>query len=166
MDGIRRPKRRRRLLVTMVAGLAVTAVGLGVPALAAPGNNGTIKVDDQPFDTTPGNEPHVGCLFQVDFYGYDEGSLTAKVTFRVQPPTGRAVVLTEENIFIGEDPAGGGTDLDAERTYDLGAVLAGTYEPQPNQGFHVKLTVNAQGSRGADTKYKTFWVEGCSLPPI
>jgi hypothetical protein len=30
----------------------------------------------------------------------------------------------------------------------------------------VKLTVNADGSRGADTKHKVFWVEGCTLPVI
>ena len=67
-----------------------------------------------PFDDHPNNEPHVGCVFQVDFYGYDEGDLTADVTFRAHPPTGTAVLLTDE-VFIGEDPAGGGTDLDAER---------------------------------------------------
>lgn len=40
-----------------------------------PGNNGTIKVDDLPFDDHPDNEPHVGCTFQADFYGFDEGDL-------------------------------------------------------------------------------------------
>ena len=43
-----------------------------------PGNNGTIKIDDVPFDDHPNNEPHVGCVFQVDFYGYDEGDLDAE----------------------------------------------------------------------------------------
>ena len=38
--------------------------------------------------TTADNEPHVGCVFQVDFYGYDEGDLDADVTFKAHPPTG------------------------------------------------------------------------------
>ena len=29
------------------------------------------------------------------------------------------------------------------------------------QGFHVKLTINAEGSQGADVKHKVFWVTGC-----
>ena len=37
-------------------------------------------------------------------------------------------------------------------------------EPHPIQGYHVKLTVNAPGSIGADTKYKVFWVTGCRGP--
>ena len=31
-------------------------------------------------------------------------------------------------------------------------------EPKP-QGFHVKLTINAEGSQGADKKHKVFWVK-------
>ena len=41
-----------------------------------PGNNGTIKIDDVEFDDHPNNEPHVGCTFQVDFYGFDKGDPT------------------------------------------------------------------------------------------
>jgi hypothetical protein len=29
-----------------------------------------VKVDGTSFDDLPNNEPHVGCVFQVDFYGY------------------------------------------------------------------------------------------------
>ena len=47
---------------------------------------------------------------------------------------------------IGEDPAGGGDDLDARRTYELDIRGA---DPQPNQGYHVKLAVNADGPRAA-----------------
>jgi hypothetical protein len=53
-----------------------------------PGNNGTIKIDDTPFDDLPNNEPYVGCTFRVDFYGYDEGDLFADVTFESHPPIG------------------------------------------------------------------------------
>ena len=34
-----------------------------------PGNNGTVKVDGEPWDSTPNNEPHPGCTFEIDFYG-------------------------------------------------------------------------------------------------
>jgi hypothetical protein len=129
-----------------------------------PGNNGTVKVDGVEFDDHPNNEPHVGCTFQIDFYGYDEGEdLFATATFVLQPPTtsptGDDELLHDEDIFIGEDEAGGGTDLDASRTYNLAEALEESgATPHPIQGFHVKLTVHAEGSIGADVKHKVFWV--------
>jgi LPXTG-motif cell wall-anchored protein len=132
-----------------------------------PGNNGTVKIDGVDFDDHPDNEPHVGCVFQVDFYGYDEGDLFADVTFEVQHPTGDEVILQDTDIFIGEDDNGGGgseAGLDASKTYDLTSLLA-AFEPHPQQGWHVKLTVNADGSQGADVKHKVFWVTGCETPP-
>jgi hypothetical protein len=125
-----------------------------------PGNNGTIKIDGVAFDDAPNNEPHVGCTFQVDFYGFDEGDLYADVTFETQPPTSPKVLRTD-TVFIGGDANGGGTDLDASKTYTLN--FAGL-DPQPNQGYHVKLTVQADGAQGADTKHKVFWVTGCTPP--
>jgi hypothetical protein len=151
--------------------MAATFVGalslLANSALAAPnppGNNGTIKVDREPFDTAPDNEPHVGCTFQVDFYGYDEGDLNADVIFEAWAPTQResdSQVLLTDTVFIGEDSnAGGGSEagLDAEKTYTLD--LTGI-TPHPQQGVHVKLTIHADGSQGADVKHKVFWVTGC-----
>jgi hypothetical protein len=170
-----RPVSRRRAVTALVAG----ALGAGLvwmlpgalPGAGAgpnpPGNNGTVKIDGVEFDTHPDNEPHVGCVFQVDFYGFDEGDLDADVTFDVWPPTGGMVTILEDTVFIGEDDnSGGGSEagLDAEATYDLTTLLA-DFEPHPQQGWHVKLTVNAEGSQGADVKYKTFWVTGCEVPP-
>jgi hypothetical protein len=146
----------------VAAGGAAIAAALAGPALGQqdpPGNNGTIKVDGVDFDSHPDNEPHVGCTFQVDFYGFDEGDLNATVTFEGQPPTGGGTLLTDQ-VFIGEDAAGGGNDLDASRTYDLSDALAGI-PPHPQQGHHVRLTIDAEGSQGSGTKHKTFWVEGC-----
>jgi hypothetical protein len=145
--------------VTLLGVVAVA--GLAKAAPNPPGNNGTVKVDREPFDDAPNNEPHVGCTFQVDFYGYDEGDLDAVVTFEAHPPTGPVQVLLTDTVFIGEDDnSGGGSEagLDASETYTLDF---GTIEPHPNQGFHVKLTVNAEGSQGADVKHKLFWVTGC-----
>jgi hypothetical protein len=130
-----------------------------------PGNNGTVKIDGVEFDTHPDNEPHVGCVFQVDFYGFDEGDLFADVTFDVWPPSGPMVTILEDTVDIGEDDnSGGGSEagLDASETYTLD--LSGI-EPHPNQGWHVKLTVNADGAQGADVKHKVFWVTGCEIPP-
>jgi hypothetical protein len=130
-----------------------------------PGNNGVVKIDGEAFDDHPDNEPHVGCVFQVDFYGFDAGDLFADVTFEAHPPTGPDVVLLTDTVFIGEDDnSGGGSEagLDASETYTLD--LSGI-EPHPNQGWHVKLTVNADGAQGADVKHKVFWVTGCETPP-
>jgi hypothetical protein len=160
-------KRAIRLVGLLTA--LLVAGSLSLPQLAGaanpPGNNGTIKVDREPFDDVPDNQPHVGCTFQVDFYGYDEGDLNADVNFTAHPPTGDEQVLLTDTVFIGQDDnSGGGSEagLDASKTYTLD--LTGI-EPHPNQGVHVKLTIHADGSQGADTKYKVFWVTGCETPP-
>lgn len=159
-------------LMAVAAGASALVLAAGGPVASQPadppGNNGTVKVDGVEFDQHPNNQPHVGCVFQVDSYGFDEGDLEATVLFEAHPPTvgddveppGRGQELLTAEVPIGEDAAGGGTDLDAERTYDLGEALAGI-APHPVQGWHVKLTVHAEGSQGADTKFKVFWVEGC-----
>jgi hypothetical protein len=166
-------KRLRMVPVVLGGVVALGAVGIGAagasPSHADPGgNNGTIKVDRMPFDTDPNNEPHVGCSFQVDFYGFDKGDdLFADVKFEAWPPTpATPKTLLTDKVFIGEDSsAGGGSQagLDAEKTYDLSAELA-KITPHPQQGWHVKLTIHADGSKGADTKHKVFWVKGCEAP--
>jgi hypothetical protein len=68
-------------------------------------------------------------------------------------------------VFIGEDDnSGGGSEagLDASETYTLDFT---GIEPHPVQGFHVKLTIHAEGSQGADVKHKVFWVTGCGPAP-
>jgi hypothetical protein len=150
---------------TALIGMALLLPGVAFAATNPPGNNGTVKLDARPFDAAPDNEPHVGCTFQVDFYGYDQGDLDALVTFEAHSPTGDGQVLLTDTVFIGEDDnAGGGSEagLDAKRTYRLDFT---GITPHPEQGFHVKLTVNAEGSQGADTKYKVFWVTGCNGYP-
>ena len=148
------------LRVALAAALGVFAVA-GTSSAAPPGNNGTVKIDGIAFDQYPDNEPHVGCTFEVDFYGFDLGDLNATVKFSAQPPTGKSITLLTDTVFIGEDAAGGGTDLDAEESYNLSTALK-LFMAHPNQGYHVKLKVNAPGSIGKDTKYKTFWVTGCA----
>jgi hypothetical protein len=157
------PRRVRWAAGTFIFPLSMLlALAVAAPVAASPpGNNGTVKIDAFPWDDHPDNEPHVGCEFEVDFYGFDLGAeIMAEVTFEAHPPTGRGLLLHEENIWIGHDEAGGGTDLDASRRYDLTQALSG-YPVHPQQGYHVKLTVNADGSQGADTKHKVFWVGPC-----
>jgi hypothetical protein len=168
----------KRLVITLIAVWAAVAAGFAIASpfnatangANPPGNNGTIKLDRVEFDQVPNNQPHVGCTFQVDFYGFDAGAFNATVTFADHPPTadGGLSVTSGQGIpsmvFIGEDDnSGGGSEagLDAEETY----TLAFTGQPHPIQGFHVKLTVNAPGSQGADTKHKVFWVTGCTTTP-
>ena len=163
----RRDTRGAARLLTLGAGIAALLAFAAPVAAANPaGNNGTVKIDRIAFDDAPNNEPHVGCIFQVDFYGFDAGDLSADVIFEAHPPTGSGLLL-EDSVFIGEDDnsSGGGSEagLDASRTYDLSEALA-SYAPHPQQGWHVKLTVHAEGSQGADTKHKVFWVEGCEQP--
>jgi hypothetical protein len=157
------------MVAMAMIGAAVLAPGAALAASNPPGNNGTVKIDARPFDAAPDNEPHVGCTFQVDFYGFDEGDLEARVTFEAQAPTLRSdqddQVLLTDSVFIGEDDnAGGGSEagLDAKRTYRLD--LTGI-TPHPEQGVHVRLTVDAEGSQGAETKHKVFWVTGCNGYP-
>jgi hypothetical protein len=151
-------------LVLALGALGIVGLRGGSSSLAAdpPGNNGFVKVDDQPLDSIPNNVPHVGCDFRIDFYNYDEGDFTAQAGFWALPPTGRGF-LAGGTTFIGGDPAGGGTDFDGSVTVDLSSALA-NFEPQPQQGFHVFLVVHAPGSIGADVKHKAFWVTGCEAP--
>jgi hypothetical protein len=136
--------------------------GFAAPAAFAdpPGNNGTIKIDGVEFDNHRHNEPHVGCVFQVDFYGYDKGNFFADLTFTAHPGTGDRQVIETDRLFIGGDDNSKGSDngLDASETYTLD--FSGI-EPHPKQGFHVKLKINADGSQGDDKKHKVFWVKGC-----
>lgn len=124
------------------------------------GNNGTVKIDGLEFDQHPDNEPHPGCIFQVDFYNFDRGNFNANVTFEAQPPSGTGVLLND-TVFVGGDPAGGGRDIDAERTYNLNRKLNGL-KRQKNQGYHIKVTVDLPNVPGAG-KHKVFWVD-CAAP--
>ena len=129
-----------------------------------PGNNGTVKITPSgESDGTPDNNPHPGCTFQVEWYGFDEGpDIKSTVEFAMQAPTSDVGLswAPEAEVFVGGDPAtGAGTEtgLDGRQEY----TLSFDGEPHPQQGYHVKLTVHTPYSKGSDTKHKVFWVEGC-----
>ncbi len=96
---------RRAAGITILTGLF--ALWLIAPAVAdPPGNNGTVKIDGIELDQHPDNEPHPGCTFEVDFYGFG-ANLDATSTFYAWPPTGsmqevRQVVTTLD----GDDSEG------------------------------------------------------------
>lgn len=159
----RPPGTRRRTTKATTAILGcLTAIWLtaGASSAVPPGNNGTVKVNGIDLDGGPGNQPHLGCKFEINFYGYDEGAgLFASYSVEGQAPTGGGELRTGTDVPIGEDAAGGGTDLDATVVVDMTGAFT-ELTPDPTQGFHVKLTVHADGSVGADVKHKTFWVNG------
>jgi hypothetical protein len=104
----------------------------------------------------------VGCIFNIEFFGYDAGGLNASFKFVAIPPTGKNVVLRRGSLVLEDDPAGGGTDIDGTKTIDLSKSLQ-SFEYHPQQGYHIKLVVNAEGSIGNDTKSKVFWVTDCMV---
>jgi len=169
---MRKAARKPGLRFAMLAAVGVWAVALAVnltgtfskPANNPPGANSVIKIDDVPFDDHPNNEPHVGCVFQVDFYNYDQGPYNADVVFTIHPPSGKDRVVRTDTVFVGEDPAGGGRDVDAQVTYDLNMDVYAS-ERHAKQGFHVRVDVTAPGAGGKlAKKSKVFWVHDCIDP--
>ena len=165
--------RTERLATIAVASLCLVAMSAtsALAGLNPPGNNGTVKLDKLEFDMHPNNEPHVGCLFQVDFYNFGNGGLTGVAHFELQPPTtsGSNDLGTFSTTLADISNTGADTDgYQGDITVDLsGALAASGATPHPIQGFHVKLTVEVKDNVGHDSfnKYKVFWVQGCGTPP-
>ena len=155
--------------VAMIGGLALMAAAFALPVEAdpPPGNNGVVKIAGVDIDAQPGNEPHVGCTFDIDFYGYEAG-LPVSIVIDAQPPTGTGQLFSTTGVLDGDDATGGGSQAghDGRFPVDLTAGLAG-FDPQPQQGYHLKLTVTVDDGnpQGAQTKTKTFWASGCEPPP-
>ena len=158
----------RRMLAVMAALMAMVIAGSGSSAMAAAGNNGTVKVDGTTiFKQMNANEPHVGCDFSIEWYGFDASNTTSYVTFNTQSPTSnRNLILNDPVMLDGDDSSGGGSPagFDGSKLYTL------QFDPNldylhPNQGYHIKVTVETPTANGSDLKYKTFWVQGCETPP-
>jgi hypothetical protein len=126
----------------------------------APGNNGTIKIDGEPYDTSKGQEAHVGCEFRVLYWGFDEGDdLQSVLTFTAHAPTKGDFVFTDTiTLGAGEPDIAGPYNLVDE-------LVAAGIEPHPKQGWHIRLTTNTEYSQGADTKHKVFWIQ-CDEPDV
>jgi LPXTG-motif cell wall-anchored protein len=150
--------------------IATAVVGAGMIAGASiawadpPGNNGTVKINSQDVDSSQdiSNMPHVPCDFQVEFFGFDAGQ-TATITFTIHPPSGDGDVLLTETRTISNDPAAGGlNDVDEVFKYSGTSFGLDRFSAQPQQGFHVKLTVVSTGVPGGQ-KHKVFWLQ-CAPP--
>ena len=165
MNSIDRYRLTPRLgLAALICLGTVTAAPLA--ATAGPqGNNGTVKVAPYgDIDSIPNNHPHVGCTFQLEWYGFD-ANVTSTVLFEEQAPTTGVgmTVAGDTTVQLDNDPgAGAGNDgIDGSQAY----TLSFTGSPHPQQGYHVKLTINTPESNGATVKHKVFWVQGCDVPP-
>jgi hypothetical protein len=127
------------------------------------GNNGTVKISHVGDKDTPDNNPHPGCSFLVEWYGFGPDA-TSDVTFAMQAPTSDATYTVVEGQLTdvqldGDDASGAGTDTGLDHTEAY--TLAFDGEPHPKQGYHVKLSVATEWSQGNDTKSKVFWVAPC-----
>jgi LPXTG-motif cell wall-anchored protein len=143
------------------AAVAVGALFTLTPAAFAasaypPGNNGTVKIQTTDVDSVDNsdsaNDPHVPCSFSVVFDGFDLNQ-TVKIVVNIQPPSGdnNDELLNETKTF------------DTAHTYDYtGADLKDltTFTFQPQQGYHLKLTIFIDGS---EYKHKVFWLQ-CDAP--
>ncbi len=78
-----RTRRSAGLTILTLSMLLALVVAAPVAAKNPPGNNGTVKIDGVEWDIHPNNEPHVGCVFQVDFYGFDAGDRRPHVLAQV-----------------------------------------------------------------------------------
>jgi hypothetical protein len=162
MSGRSDRARRSRFVSMALVALGMTALmsSAATAQQGPPGNNGTVKVDGRPFDDHPNNEPHPGCRFEIDWYNFD-AKATSDVTFETQSPTSRRTLLTDHVTLDGDGNEGGDQDgLDGHRAYTL--TFTSADHRHPNQGYHVKLTIETTWSNGSDVKHKVFWVSGCS----
>src|SRR5205823_4939334 len=123
-------------------------------------NPGTVKIDGVPFDQVPNNEPHPGCDFELQFFGFPTGTKVS-YHFNVYPPTsntnGPGTLIDPPGTVSATLPAPGVHKLNLDTgSIDLSQGIANAgVAAQPQQGFHVKLTVATPGGH----KYKVFWVE-------
>lgn len=121
-----------------------------------PGNNGTVKINDEDADNGQGNEPQLtACTLNIKWFGFDTGTRKSTVSFEAQSPTQQSQLLTpataQEETFEGTGV--GGTN----QAYSKNYTMSFTGAPQA-QGYHVKVVVTTDGSQGNDTKSKTFWL--------
>ena len=126
------------------------------------GNNGTIKINTYGGPTSRANSPHPGCDFRLSLFGFDDDQ-TGTITFVGHAPTAGAV--TKQPLSgtqtLSNDAAGGGKDVDA--VFDVrGSALGLTGTPHAQQGFHIKVLVDADDAPGG-AKQKVFWLD-CPVP--
>jgi hypothetical protein len=118
---------------------------------------GSVKIDDVDLDDLPANSPHQACQLRVAVQ--HPGDEPLQLTFEAQPPTTRTG--DDQVLFTTVVPGG----ADSSEVIDLTSALEGI-TPQPNQGFHVKLTVAPVDLADHPAKHKVFWVQACPAPAV
>ena len=136
---------------------------------APPGNNATIKINNVPVDNVD-NQPHITCPFRLSLYNVDSGagvSNSATVTFVAQPPSGQGTVLPPSMGMTSFTFPGPNSFQDY--SFDPVGTLGALFK-QPQQGYHVKVTVKVTSTGGTHgkgkgnsptkvtTKHKVFWL--------
>jgi hypothetical protein len=144
------------------AGAQSTSAGGDQP----PGNNGTIKVHRTDTDQQDhANEPHVGCEFSVEFFGFDGYANTSEMSFSLWSPTQPdQPTMYTRHVDLTVDNRVNGAEWDHEETFTAAQIIGtNDVEPQAQQGYHVKLTVETDDSapQGATVKHKVFWMQPC-----
>lgn len=121
---------------------------------ASASNRGSVKVKAVGSESfPPSHEPHLPCTVEIHLYGFAAG--TAGVRIDVHAPTGTGRIHTAE---VALTEARGNQVSAVHGPIDLGPQLVGSYEPHPQQGYHLKLYVDRRESSGG-AKQKVFWVD-------
>ncbi|MEV4536491.1 LPXTG cell wall anchor domain-containing protein [Asanoa sp. NPDC049518] len=164
----------RRVTVMSVATLltgGAAALALASPAAAQmdpPGANGDVKIDGFPYAEANSNEPHVSCQFRVEFFNFDKDE-HADIILSTQPPSGKFVEIERlTNVLVSDDAATGGSvkrDPDAYFEFSADDLALDVAEPHPQQGYHIKLTVDRRNHPEWTEKHKVFWLGPCTTTP-
>ena len=161
------------LAVAGVSGALALAGGAAAGAQSSsdagnqpPGNNGTIKIHRTDTDQEDhANEPHVGCEFRVEFFGFDGYANTSEMSFSLWSPTRPdQPTMYTRHVDLTVDNRVSGAEWDHEETFTAAQIIGtNDVEPHARQGYHVKLTVETDDSapQGATVKHKVFWMQPC-----
>jgi len=131
----------KKLLAALFVSTLMLVSPLIMPVTAA--NPGTVKIDGVPWDDVQNNEPHPGCVFRLQFFGFPENT-DVSYRFAVYPPTsntnGPGTLIEPPGEVDVTLPAPGLRKLNLNTgRIDLhdGLAAAGV-SPHPIQGFHVQ----------------------------
>ncbi|WP_026256940.1 hypothetical protein [Actinopolymorpha alba] len=161
--------RVRRSAGAVLLGLLLATIGTAIvvqPASADPkqpkGANGSVKIDGAPVDESPANEPHVDCIFGLQFFGFDEGVDAVETTFFGWPPSGdKSVVepVAGRSSFTFDGGRPPGNTLNHTEMYELDTS---GLTPNKKGEVHIKVDVTVNDAGGKTFhKYKVFWVKPC-----
>ena len=109
--------------------------GTTVADASGTGNNGTVKMDGNPIDDGPNNEPHLGCTFDIDWYGFDAGSWsvlgsTADAVSKLQTAAQAAGVAAAAFLFARSRRTPADLAAAAATTIAVAAVAGKVLSPQ------------------------------------